>query len=190
MAFAEAWQAEHDRQLKLYGDALASRMGPPPGGQKMSDSALAEQWNQRDPSVTPDKVASMQAQGTSPEDITRAIYPQRENTYTIGFPDTTGQIKEADRIAKMAQKSAPTSNPTDLSAPFLAQSLAPLMGGQQPLEPVGPPPPSPGALTVPGMGAQPTLAAAALGGGPPPAAPAGGMPSTAAPLQAQIQGLY
>jgi len=134
-SFAEMWQKEHDRQLKMYGDALAQRMGAPPGGRAMSDAELTSKWNLRDPNVTPEMVAQMQASGATPDDITRAIYPEREKTYTIGVVGPEAQRSEAERIAALAAKQAPQTAalPPGVTPPtFLSGSLGPTAAAPAP----------------------------------------------------------
>jgi hypothetical protein len=134
---AELFEREKQRQLRLYGDALAERLGRPPGAKRMSDAALVERYLMKDPKVTPEMIAQMQAEGATPDDITRAIHPYREATWTVGVVGTEEQLKEAKRIAHLAEKHQAKEAPVDPSM-FLSDSLGSLMP-QPPSQPMLPP---------------------------------------------------
>lgn len=113
---AELFSTIKNKQLPVLGEALARGLGPPPGAKRMSDAALVEKWWQVDPALVPnpspatlyDAAARLREQGASPDDVTRAIYPWREDTYSLGVIGIENQKKEADRLAKLAMKSPPS----------------------------------------------------------------------------------
>lgn len=137
-SFAELYATEHDRMLKMLGDAFAARLGPPPGGKRMSDAALVERFLMRDPKVTPEMVEQAKQQGATPKDVTQMLHPYREQTYTVGVVGTEAQIKEANRLARLAAKKQAEELPPDPNA-FLSGSLGPLMPQQAPAQPMLPP---------------------------------------------------
>jgi hypothetical protein len=134
-SYAERYATEHDRQLQLIGDAFAKRLGPPPGGTRMSDAALVEKFLLRDPAVTPEMVEQAKQQGATPDDITNMLHPFRAPTYTEGVVGTEAQIKEANRLAKLAAKKQAEETPPDPNA-FLSGSLGSLMPQQPPAQPM------------------------------------------------------
>jgi hypothetical protein len=172
---AEEFARLKESQKQQLGSALAERLGPPPGGHRVSDAELAEKWSLPDPAVTPELVAEMQASGATPDDITRAIYPEREKTYTVAVVGAEAQRKEAERISRLAQQQQP---PPD----FLSQSLGPIPAPPAQRLPTDQPSASQPALSVPAEPA-PTPAM------PTPQHVAG--PSPAVPQrQSKIEGYY
>lgn len=120
----EMFEREKARQLKVLGDAFAARLGRPPGAKQMSDAKLVERYLMKDPKVTPEMLSQARTQGATPDDITKMLYPYREETYSIGIVGTDEQIKEATRIARLAEKhqAAQQSISDDV---FLSGSLGP-----------------------------------------------------------------
>lgn len=143
----ELFEKEKNRQLQVLGDAFAERLGRPPGAKRMSDAALVERYLMKDPKVTPEMIEQAKMQGGTPDDITRMIHPWREPTYTVGVVGTEEQLKEANRLAKLAVKKQAEEAPVDPSL-FLSDSLGPLMPQQpaaQPMLGAGQPEPTMGA---------------------------------------------
>lgn len=126
----EMFEREKARQLKVLGDAFAARLGRPPGAKRMSDARLIEKYLERDPAVTPKMVEQAKMQGATPDDVTRMLHPYREATYTVGVVGPDEQIKEANRIARLAEKHQAAQQPVDGSL-FLSGSLGPSPMPQQ-----------------------------------------------------------
>lgn len=143
---------ERDRR----GRDLAAQMGPPDGHVPVSDDTLVWLFLLRDRTVTAQVMAEHAAQGASEKDLTNLLYPHREATYTLGRPRLEDQVREADRIARLARayeaehgvreptpQLPPAPLPASLSAPTLADGGSVLASGGQAASPTAPAPPVP-----------------------------------------------
>jgi len=198
-SFAQAYAAVGNDLMQRLGDAQAALAGPPIGDPvaPATDADRVKAWNARDPQATDEAMRQLAQQkyqehiaaGMTPdvaekataEDLTHFRYGQRLKLYTYGQVGYAEQVKEAQRLAKLAARastpypsvpppSMPSAIQTNLATdPTLAETL-----GVPPIPPA-PPPAAP-------------AAPASLGLTPAPAVPPA--PSAAPPLQPPIPGGY
>lgn len=125
---ADAYAAYKQRVLPEMGKALASLWGPPPTSERISDAEKVRLWNlvwprepfspdalaahlQRDPEdpqrhPSADRAAELLQLGFPNEAAVVWQYPYREDTYRAGNPDPEEFTREAERISRLAAKSA------------------------------------------------------------------------------------
>jgi hypothetical protein len=114
-SFEELFSEQKAHMLPILGDALAQQMGPPPQAKRMNDDDLVARWWLVDPALVPQPspesvAAAHQAlieQGASKEDAIRALFPYREDTFTVGVMGVENQVKESNRLAGRAQAKPP-----------------------------------------------------------------------------------
>lgn len=160
------------------GDAQAAQAGPPIGDEIVpaTDKDRVEAWHARRPEATDQAMMQLaqqkyaehrqagmddqKAQAATAEDLTHFRYGQRMKLYTYGQVDFKAQVKEAQRLSKLAARDAtPDPEPAPPTMPSaalanaspLSASSPPTLGAVGPTPPTGerrtdatPPPPAPG----------------------------------------------
>src|SRR4051794_33626850 len=121
-SFATVFGSVAEELKRRIGDAQAAQMGPPVADdiEPAGDDERVRAWNARDPKATDQammalarqKYAEHRAAGlpedkaikATAEDLTHFRYGQRLAVYTYGQVGYREQIKEAERIAKLAKR--------------------------------------------------------------------------------------
>ncbi len=151
-SYDDAVAAEINRRLGTGPKAVAATLGAPGRTVMLSDAELVERWNLRDPAVGPEHlqqlVSEIVAQGQQEQwtptrleaetkaAITDALYPFRRPCYTQGRSDVGEQVKEAQRIARLAQQAQGPTQDANLGAmvaPVAPDTLPPVAGAEMPM---------------------------------------------------------
>jgi hypothetical protein len=192
-SFARAYAAVGGDLTKRLGDAQAALAGPPIGDkvEPAGDTERAEAWNARHPEATDEAMVHLaveryqshraagmdeaRATRATAEDLTHFRYRNRVKIYTYGMVDFSDQVKEAQRIAKLAQReSTPNPLPPQPDQRTAALTNAQMQGVELPAEvPPAPELPleAPGAALGLEMPPGPTVAPAPRSEPPAPHAP-------------------
>jgi len=155
----DAYTAVSSDLLKQLGDGVAAEAGPPMSVdvERVGDAARVEAWNTPDPKATDQALWQLAQQKTQEhsqagmkpeevvqavaEDLTHARYPGRVPLYTAGTVGWAEQVREAQRLARVAARRAPPPEPPAPPVyPEPVEGLAP---------PMRPPVGQPGAMGAP-----------------------------------------
>lgn len=120
-------------EMESRAKAAAAELGPPAESMRLSDKDKARYWNHELPAEQaatllqwaqavveggqqvpppdvghphPERVLEWYAKGAGPEAAAEALWPLRRDLYTRGIPNVKEQVKEAERLAKLAERAA------------------------------------------------------------------------------------
>lgn len=163
LGFEEAVLQRIDQTMDPMVDAVAQRLGTPPGAKTYTTDEQLTEWNFSpiaDPAQRVEAMLALKAQGQTNEQITDAIYPNRRRLITTGRPRADQQIafaremnrlmqkKEAERMAQMPPVAGATA---PLSTPATAPNAALTAPSTAPIAPATTPPTAPAAPAQPSM---------------------------------------
>ena len=144
--FADVYASVADELRRRIGDAQAQASGPPASVEVRAagDDDYARAWDARRPEATDAAMAALaarkyaehvaagmpedKAERATAEDLTHFRYGQRLALYTHGNVDYADQIKEAKRLARLAEKrrAAQAEQPDPLGLPPMEQPAGPM----------------------------------------------------------------
>ncbi|HEX6786965.1 MAG TPA: hypothetical protein VF076_07190 [Acidimicrobiales bacterium] len=197
--FADAYATVSEQLKQRLGDAQAAQMGPPVASdiQPAGDAERVKAWNARNPEATDQAMQQLAAQKyaehtqaglpqdqaikATAEDLTHFRYGQRLPLYTYGQVGYREQIKEAERIARLAKRETTPDpeppTPTMPSASLTNAQMVPAEAAPEPAPPLGMPPEAVPNGTMPTVPSDLSAGMQAVPPGPPGAPP--GVPRAA-----------
>jgi hypothetical protein len=192
IAFPQVYVTVAGDLMQRIGDAQAAIAGPPIGDpvEPATDADRVNAWNARNPEATDEAMLQRAqqkyqehiqsgmpadvAQKATAEDLTHFRYGQRLTLYTYGQVGYTEQVKEAQRLSKLAARTStpnPPLPPPDQATGALTNlqtmGLTPEDLPAAPASTLGAPAPTPGLEMAP----PPSMLAPASPAPPPPATP-------------------
>lgn len=157
LGFEEAVLQRIDQMMDPMVDAVAQRLGTPPGAKTYTTDEQLTEWNFSpiaDPAQRVEAMLTLKMQGRTDEEITDAIYPNRRRLITTGRPRIDEQVKFAREMNRLMQRKE--AERMAQMPPALAMDAAPAAGLQaQPSLGVGDVAPAPMTAPPPAPAPQP-----------------------------------